>query len=393
LIREVAVTHRTVVLVLSSTLMAAACGGSKTSAPTSEAEGVPMVVATARAEMVDVPSVFEAGGVLRAGLTTTIASRMLATVITVHVRPGDQVRRGQTLVELDARELDANRAHAASALAAAEAAMHAADADVKAADAALTQARVTRDRIVTLVDLRSATPQERDDAVAAHAAAEARLAGARARLAAAASAVEAARAGADAAGIAASYATLTSPFDGIVAARRADPGDVATPGGALLVVEQAGAQHLEVTIDEARGSRIALHQAVRVRMDDVGDAALAGHVTEIARVDADSHSFVVKIELPPSAALKSGMYGRAEFDGSSHSTLVVPAASVISRGQLTFVFAVDGGQARLRQVSTGGKTSAGIEISAGLSGGETVIVSPGGTLRDGTRVTASGGTR
>jgi hypothetical protein len=120
---------------------------------------------------------------------------------------------------------------------------------------------------------------------------------------------------------------------------------------------------------------------------------LVGHVMEIARVDADSHGFLVKIELPASPGMRSGLYGRAEFDGASHRAIVVPATAVVRRGQLAFVFTVDAGQARLRQVSPGATTSAGIEIAAGLSAGESVIVSPGGALTDGARVSAAGSRR
>ena len=387
-------TYRVLTAVLSSTIIAAACGGSKGPAATATPAGQAAPVAVARAEPADVPSVFEAGGVVRAPHTATISSRVLASITSVHVAPGDRVQRGQTLIELDARELHANRAQAVAAAAAAGNAVGAAEADIAAATAVQTQARAARDRVLTLFDKRSATAQERDDVIAAFAAADAHLAGARARLAAAASSAEAAHAGVDAAGIATSYASLTSPFNGIVAARHADPGDVAAPGVGLLVIEESGTQHLEVTIDEGRMRHLALHQDVRVRLDDAdGTAAPAvtGQVVEIARVNADSHSFVAKIELPAAAGRRSGLYGRVEFNGPSHRALVVPASAVLRRGQLALVFTVDAGQARLRQISPGATTAAGIEITAGLSAGDTVILSPGDALTDGARVSVTGG--
>lgn len=387
-------TYRALTVVLGVMALAGACSGSKPPAP-QLAAGPETTVTIARAELTDVPSAFESGGIVRARLATTVASRVLASIIAVRVRPGDGVQRGQTLIDLDARELDANRRRGQAALAAAESSLGAADADVTAAEASLTQARTSRDRVATLFDKRSATAQERDDMTAAHAAAEARLSGARARRAATASAVDAARAGADAAGIAASYASLTAPFDGVVAARHADPGDVAMPGVALLVVEASGAPHLEVTIDEARAAHVALHQQARVHLDNAATSspALIGRVIEIARVDAESHSFVTKIELPSAAAWRSGRYGRAEFDGPARRALVVPASAVVRRGQLAFVFTVDAGLARLRQISPGATTSAGVEVTAGLSAGESVIVSPTDALADGSRVSVAGGRR
>ena len=389
-------TYRPLLVALGFFVMASACGGSKTPAPSGAPAGPPLAVAIARAEPVDVPVVFDAGGIVRASLTATISSRVLASVTAVRVRPGDRVQRGQVLVELDARELDANHTRASATLGAADDSVRAGEADVRAAEAVLMQARSSRDRVVTLFDKRSATAQERDDAHAVFAAADARLAGARARLASATSAAAADRAAVEAAGIAASYATLLSPFDGVVAARRADPGDVAMPGAPLLVIEQTGVQHLEVTIDEARAARIALSQPVRVHLDQTADAdgnsrSIDGRVVEIARLDAESHSFVVKIELPATAGTRTGAYGRAEFDGPTHRALVVPASAMVRRGQLAFVFTVDAGQARLRQVSPGPTTSAGSEVTAGLSSGDMVIVSPAAALADGARVSTAGG--
>jgi RND family efflux transporter MFP subunit len=391
------VTYRVLSAVLGSIVVAAACGRS-TAPPPTEPKGPETAVTIAPVAQVDVPSVFEAGGILRARVTATVASRVLASITAVRVRPGDRVQRGQAVVDLDARELTANRVRADAAVAAADGTLRAADADVAASDAALAQARVTRDRIVTLFGSRSATAQERDDATAAFAAAEAHVAAAVARRAAAASAVDAARADADAAGVAASYAILTAAFDGVIAARHADPGDMATPGAALLTVEADGALNFETTVDEARLAHLAMHQAARVRLDNAAGTttttgAVTGRIVEIARVNSDSHSFVVKIELPAAPGLRSGLYGRAEFDGAGHRALVVPASAVVRRGQLAFVFTVDAGRARLRQVSPGSATAAGIEVTAGLSAGESVIVSPAVSLADGARVRAGGAGR
>ena len=83
------------------------------------------------------PSPFEAGGIVRARSTAVIASRIMAPITEVLVRPGDRVRRGAPLVKLDAREIDAAAARAAAALAASRQAADAAAADVRAADAGL----------------------------------------------------------------------------------------------------------------------------------------------------------------------------------------------------------------------------------------------------------------
>ena len=122
---------------------------------------------------------------MRARSTAVIASRVMAPIVDVLVRPGDRVRRGAPLVRLDAREINAAGVRASAALDAARRSAEAAASDTRAAEAALHMARLTHDRITALHAKRSATLQELDQATASLSAADAQLAGAVARSAAA----------------------------------------------------------------------------------------------------------------------------------------------------------------------------------------------------------------
>jgi RND family efflux transporter MFP subunit len=350
----------------------------------------PIAVSTVSAESVEWTSSFEGGGVVRARSTAAIASRMMAPILHVHVRPGDRVRRGAPLVTLDSREVAANRARAEAALASAVEATHAAESEVRSADAVARLARATHDRMRTLHDRRSATPQELDQAVSALGAADAQLSGARARLAAANAARDAARAANEAAAVTSSYGVLIAPFDGLITDRSADPGTMATPGVPLLTIEDATAFRLEVAIDEARATHVAVGQAVDV---EIGDRASANHwtgparVSEIARLDPASHSFLVKIDLPDLVSLRSGVFGRARFAGPSRPALVVPVSAAVRRGQLTFVYTVDDeDHARLQHVSPGGEARDQVEVLAGIREGDRVIANPPAQLSDGAPV-------
>src|SRR4029434_6838194 len=139
----------------------------------------------------------DAGGVVQARTTATITSRILAPVREVRVSPGDRVREGQTLIELDGEDLAAGARAAHSAALAAEQGAKAAAAELLAAEAGLALARASHDRVAGLQARRSATAQELDDATAALRSAEARVAGASARTSQAASAVDSARSAGD----------------------------------------------------------------------------------------------------------------------------------------------------------------------------------------------------
>jgi multidrug efflux pump subunit AcrA (membrane-fusion protein) len=353
-------------------------------APESPLTGITL----ARAETTDLPTSFEAGGVVRARATAVVASRVMAPVARVLVRAGDRVRRGEPLVTLDLQEVAANRTRAEAALASADEMARAAAAERQAAEAAVVLARATYTRIRTLEEKRSATPQELDQATAALRSAEAQLAGAQARADAAGSACQAANAALDAATIAASYGTLTAPFNGVVATRTVDPGSMASPGAPLLTVEDTSSFRLEVALDEARAGVVKVGDRADVELGDTSAAPsrrlTAARISEIARIDPASHSFLVKVDLPIDAAVGSGEFGRARFTGPSRHALTIPASSAVRRGQLTFVFAVDRTRrARLQPISPGDTVGDRLEVLAGVHEGDEVVVNPSARLADG----------
>jgi RND family efflux transporter MFP subunit len=334
------------------------------------------------------PETFESGGVVRARTTATIASRVNGPVEAVFVSAGTRVRRGQPLIALESRELDANTARATAALAAAAEAARAADAEIAAADSAATLARATNDRIRLLFEKRSATAQEWDQASSGLRSADARAAAVRAQASAARAAQDAAGAALRAAETTRGYATIAAPFDGVVSERLVDPGTMVTAGTPLLVVEDPSALRLHVLVDEFRARVIAVGQPVEARLDRDG-TWLAARVDEIGRVDPASHGFVVKLEMTPASGMRPGLFGRARFTAGERRAIAAPAASVVRRGQLAFVFVVTGPDrvARLRPVVVGEAAGDRLEVLAGLSEGDVVVVKPPAALSDGSRVT------
>jgi multidrug efflux pump subunit AcrA (membrane-fusion protein) len=379
--------------VVALIIVAMSAGGCASPDSHTASESAATMVTVTRATVEDVASSFEAGGVVRSRASALIASRVLAPIAQVHVRAGDRVRRGTTLVTLDAQDIHAEKARAEAAFISAAEIARAATGDIRAAESALTLARATHDRIASLHAKRSATAQELDQAVAALTAAEAQRASAQSRLAAAEAAQRAAQASASAAAITATYTLLSAPFEGIVTERRADPGSMAAPGSPLLVLEDPTTYRLEVQVDEARAVFVRPGQLVSVRIDsapDGDDGWVNAHVTEIARIDPASHTFLVKIDLPPTTDLRSGLFGRARFPGPSRRALTVPSSTLIRRGQLTFVYVVDAEQrVRLRPISTGTSSLDRAEVLAGLRDGDAVVTDPPASLIDGALVTGA----
>jgi RND family efflux transporter MFP subunit len=346
----------------------------------------PVAVDTIAAAIHEGPELIEAGGSLRGRTSATIASRTMAPVRAVLVRPGDRVTAGQPLVLLDDRDVSAAARQARAYSTGAARGLDASLAEQQAADAALALAKATHARIAALYQRKSATAQEFDEAVAGLRAAETRVMRAAAGAAEAEANVEGARAGRDAADVAASFTRIVAPFAGVVTEKLVEPGNLVAPGTPLLRLEDTTSFKLEVRLDESRAAWVAPDTPVRVVVDGPqNDRDVQGRVFEIGRaMEADSRAFLVTIALPASTTLRPGMFARAYLPGPSRRTLRVPDSAVVRRGQLTSVFVVDAGKARLRLVSTGRSSSAHTDVLAGLSEGEVLVVAPPPGLRDGT---------
>ena len=109
-------------------------------------------------------------------------------------------------------------------------------------------------------------------------------------------------------------------------------------------------------------------------------------MVEVSRaVDADARAFLVKIALPDAPGLRSGEFGKARFGGTPRRALTIPSSAIVRRGQLTSVFVVDKGVARVRVVNLSES-----EVLAGLTESEMVILSPPSAVADGRRVSVGG---
>ena len=368
-----------------------ACGESD-HAPTSKTQA-PIAVTVLHVAAVDTTERLEAGGVVEAQESASVSSRIVATIAGVRVKAGDRVRRGDVLVTLDAGDVAEHTGEArASALAAEKALMQARTAET-AAEAEHRLAAAWQTRIAALHARKSATDQERDEAEARLTAAAARLAGAQAGIEAADAHLASARSALGVAAATESFATLRAPFAGLITERLSDPGNLAAPGVPLLTIEADGPRQVVLRVDEARAGYVHPGDRVTIQIGafderDANDKQLEGTVAEVARaVGVDQRTFTVKVRVPPTVTARSGSFARVIFRGASRRALLVPAHAIRRQGQVSSVYVVQDGVARLRLIQIGASSSEGVEVLAGLDAGETIVASPLPGLVDGAAVT------
>jgi len=321
-----------------------ACSGEPPSRPA--AATPPAKVRIAQARRTPRPVMSEVVGTVRAVRSATIAPLVSGTVAEVRVGLGSEVREGDVLVRLSAREISARleQSRAMSALAKRE-----------------------RDRAITLKEQGAIPSAQYDTAMAQWSLAQAREAEASTQ---------------------AERLVLRAPFAGVITAKLTNVGDTALPGQALLVLEAPTALRFEARVPEAAADALSIGAAVPVRLDGL-EREIEGKVAEIQpAADDATRTRLVKVDLPQVTGLRSGRFGRLLLTTGSSPAVAVPAEAVGRQGQLETVFVVEGRTAKLRLVRSGREREGWVEILSGLSGDEEVAVPDTVALVDGQRIEA-----
>ena len=283
----------------------------------------------------------EVVGTVRAKLRASIESKVSGRIEKMLVAPGQSVKAGELLVQLDAREIQA-RLDQALAL------REQSGRDTERLRRLLTQNAVSRQEFETV-------ESRHQVAIASVAEAETML----------------------------GYTEVVAPFAGVVTRKLADVGDLASPGRPLLEMDDPTALRLEADVPESLIGRVQLGARLDVRVA-TEDKPIQAVVSEIApAADPASRTFNVKLDLPTSAGFRAGQFARVTVPVSEGETLRVPVSALVQRGQLEIVFVADNQQAQMRIVKTGKRGSNEVELMSGVEAGERVVVEGAGQLRDG----------
>ena len=327
-------------------------------------------------QLLDSPDLLEAVGTIRAAQTSQLASQTMGNIVELRAHEGDRVQRGQVLAIID----DAQPRAAVDRATAGE---NAAQQEVAASDSDLALAQSTLTRYQTLYDRKSASPQEFDEVKARYQAAVAHRDMTRADQAQAKAALAQAY-------TSLSYTRILAPFDGVITEKKADPGMLASPGLPVFTIEGLGHYRLEVAINENDLRYVRMGEQVPVIVDALETPEQRGKVVQIEpAADSGSRSFLVKIELPPDARLRSGLFGRAQLSRGNRSALLIPQTAVVDRGQLQGVFVLDQNSvATLRYITLGKTAGSAVEVLAGLQSGERLVAKPADLDLNGKRIEA-----
>ncbi len=205
---------------------------------------------------------------------------------------------------------------------------------------------------------------------------------------------------------------ILSPIDGVVIQLDVKVGETVIagttniPGSTMMVIADPSETLTEVQVDEADIAQVAEGQSADIFTAAYPDTPLPGTIQSIATVARQTPgqaglSFLVKILLDEQDAftIRPGMSVRADiYTSSSEETLAVPVQAVLydeetdeeaneddaekTRSEQTYVFVMEDGKAKRKDVEIGISSDSDQEIKSGLNEGDIVISGPFRVLRN-----------
>lgn len=307
-------------------------------------------------------------GPLEPATKTQLPALVGGRVETVNVRPGDPVREGDVLVRIDEENLRLQLSQARNTAEATRASLAQAESQLERT-MALSQRGVTS----------SSSLEQSQSTVEAQ----------RAQLAAQESQVEAAE-------IALRNATVTAPFDGVIASRSVEPNQYINVGTPLLTLVDPAEMEMQAMAPVGSGARIAPGQKVLIDVDGIPGRQFTGEVVRINPVAQEgTRTIPVYVTIAnEDHRLRGGMFATGQVVVNQRADgLAVPVDAIREDAEGFYVLVIAGDRLQRQGVELGETWASGRlrGIVSGLEAGQTVVTAPLPSLQAGDKVEIVGG--
>jgi RND family efflux transporter MFP subunit len=290
-------------------------------------------------------------GELQPYLQTDLFAKVQGYVRQMKVDIGDRVHKGQTLAILEAPEVNTQVSQSEAALA-----------------SALSKYTASKDKYQRLYQ---ASQSESPGIVA-----PVDLVNSHDQMAADSAAYEALRQQAKAYKEISGYLYITAPFDGVVTARKADPGALVSASSMLLTVQDNNTLRLRISVPETYVAAATGKRDLSFAVDAYPQQRFTGALTrKTETIDPATRTELWEYDVDNRQhLLKAGtfVYARLNLERSAPS-LILPPTAVATTLERKFVIRVHDGKAQWIDVRQGMTTDSGVEVFGDLHPGDTLV--------------------
>src|SRR5229473_2968419 len=354
--------------------------------------------AVAAVERHNVGSTLTIAGEFKPFQDVDVHAKVAGYIRQIYVDVGDRVKEGQTIAVLEVPELAAQLAGTEAAARAAEQQIRKAQGDLQRAQSSHAAAHSAYTRLKQAADARVGlvAQQEVDDTQAKDLEAEGQVASTEAELSAAKQQLEVAEANQKQYAAMAGYTRIVAPFAGVITNRYADTGALIAAGTssstqAIPVVRLAETSKLRLVlpVPESVAGQIHLGDPVKVRVQAL-DQEIEGRVSRFAdSLDRQTRTMETEIDFDNrSGRLIPGMYTETRLSlREKKNALTIPLEAISRNGEEATVLAVNKENViEERHVRLGAEDETRVEVLAGLSEQDRVVIGSRTQFRTGERV-------
>jgi RND family efflux transporter MFP subunit len=289
---------------------------------------------------------------------------------------GDHVKAGDVLAQLTAPELDHQIAQAQATLVQTQATL-------RQNQASKQLAKVTNDRIGTLVKQGWATTQLGDTDRLSLEAQDAAVGVAQANIEAQQSLIKVLTQQK-------AYQTVVAPFDGVITQRAVDVGSLVQAGSTFMfTLMHSHIIRTQVFVPQDQAFGLAPGVKAVIRVPEMPDRTFPGEVTRIAdALQQGTRTLLVEVDVPnPDGVLTPGIYCTVELQIPRKSpSLLIPANAIIFNRDGLQVAVVEDGTVHVRKIAVARDLGTQVEVRSGVTAGDQVVLNPTVDLTDGSRV-------
>ena len=192
-----------------------------------------------------------------------------------------------------------------------------------------------------------------------------------------------------------SETNLKSSINGVITARNADEGALASPGQAVLVIQSLDWLFFNTSIPVELGDKIRVGQVAKIAIEGNNGKDIQGSITNInPSADLQSRQITLKIRIENADhMLRPGLFGKINFETDSKKVgVAVPKEAIKYTGtQATVAVVNKDNKIEMRNVATGVTDNKVIEITEGVQAGEKVVTVSYDPLKDGKDVKVDDG--
>lgn len=303
-------------------------------------------------------------GEVRSRHESQLAFQVGGKIIARNVELGSIVRQGQTLMQIDAKDVEQSVVSQQAQVAQAKSQLQLAGQNLKRYLQLFTEDVISRSQLEQYQTAYDVALARHEQTLASHAQSTHQL----------------------------DYTRLKSDKAGVVSAITAEVGQVVGPGQVVVTVVRDGEQEIEINVPENRIDAIRASSRPKITFWALPDVITEGKIREIAPMaDAVSRTYKVRVTLmQPSPRIRLGMTASVYISDQKQTTIVsyIPLSALYQTYGTPNIWVVNNGTAHLRPIKIGIFGHDQVQVLSGLNAGDVIVTAGVHKLSEGQKVKA-----